>query len=399
MSKRARSAGPNVEIRKSSSHAGEYAGVSSISGEIIVDTALAGRWKATLINRTKCGSQFHAACDAESSELQEVGVKFCDSRGRCRLSALSSCSAASSGDFVYIDSFSLNEEHRQDGATAIGADAVRQLLKIKQFKSVSLAVYIPEGRGAQGSAERDARQFLRAGFQQANELVENSNCAFLYCTQADLAMPMKSHDEAIEIPFGQKAKGAAAPAGLDKELFELLCCEGMSNVGVRGKIQRLVQRGASVSGSHSLHGCVANFDTHGEYVELLASLEPGCINSLDQTNVTPLMIAANLTPGTASKDRPASSASVTKLLELGADKELVNTQGLTAYGCFRTARRDISDFKGSFGLPADSPAHAAALDIIDAMLRPSQPTQKDLAALEPAMGGGVGAFLGDSADY
>ena len=75
----------------------------------------------------------------------QVSVRFCDAHGRPRLDALRQTPAAATGGFLYISSVMVKPEHRVDGDTSIGAEAVFQLLTVEPSVAGqwTLAVYIP----------------------------------------------------------------------------------------------------------------------------------------------------------------------------------------------------------------------------------------------------------------
>lgn len=56
-----------------------------------------GTFKATLVDRDEAGLDFHAVCDAESGELQEMGCVLFSSSGKCRHAALKNDASAKLG--------------------------------------------------------------------------------------------------------------------------------------------------------------------------------------------------------------------------------------------------------------------------------------------------------------
>ena len=89
------------------------------------DTVNAGYINAERIDRDQMNDDrdnFHMVCDAESADLQAVGVQFCDRRGSLRLEV--NDPAADRGGFLHISSFSVPTEYRQNGATDVAAEAL-----------------------------------------------------------------------------------------------------------------------------------------------------------------------------------------------------------------------------------------------------------------------------------
>lgn len=115
-------------------------------------------------------------------------------------------------------------------------------------------------------------------------------------------------------------------------------------------------------------------------------LEPLAINSRDESNNTPLMVAAASAPMSGSMHQAPDIVRIEKLVALGADRDLRDPRGRTAYGVLRGACSGLRDFYTTFGLTGQSDGAAeAALDRAEAMLMPpGGPTEADLATMPPA---------------
>jgi len=91
----------------------------TICVEILHGDMPVGHLNARVIDRSfrPCWN-FYEVCDAESAELEEVGVTFCNGDGTLRYKDLDGLSvtedsAASTGGFPHIEQVSLDVEHRR----------------------------------------------------------------------------------------------------------------------------------------------------------------------------------------------------------------------------------------------------------------------------------------------
>ena len=135
---------------------GEYECTRSFDGEILVGGQKAGSFSAHLIDRDRAGSMFHSACDAESGELQEIGCVLFSSSGAPRHPVLKSDDSVARGGFMYIDRFKVDAKHRVDGATDVGAAALRALLSCPELSGRwTVASYIADSTANQSAEERD----------------------------------------------------------------------------------------------------------------------------------------------------------------------------------------------------------------------------------------------------
>ena len=116
-------------------------------------------------------------------------------------------------------------------------------------------------------------------------------------------------------------------------------------------------------------------------------LEPEAINGRDESNNTPLMVAAASVPMASSLNQAPDIARIEKLVALGADRDLRDPRGRTAYGVLRGACSGLRDFYATFRLQAEQSdgeaEREAALDRAEAMLMPpGGPTESDLATMQ-----------------
>lgn len=372
---------------------GDYECTRSFSGVILVNGQKAGSFSANLIDREAAGPIFHSACDAESGELQEMGCALFSSSGKPRYPALKNDASARHGGFLYIASFNLDAQHREGGATDIGAAAIRALLTSAEIDSRwSVASYIADsgacltdaeaaeerermmanvhGRFADAPEEKasrkakvnermakDARQFLRAGFQE----MEYKEGGWLYCTKHMMQTPPTSHEAAVSMPLRLTASAGGAggsttssstgqilTAADEKLLMQLRSTSGSTPiVSMLSQIDSLVAKGADLTRAGALQFCAAN----GDKDLLQPLLSRGAqINAPDQLGNTALMIAASRIPGQLSMhNRTQDSTFVSTLIALGADKNVVDRDGVSAFGHYLKAIRNSNDFSATFG--------------------------------------------------
>ena len=375
-------------------HQGDYECTRAFSGDILVGSQKAGSFSAHLIDRKRCkaGNMFHTVCDAESGELQEFGCALFSSNGAPRYPALKSDASVARGGFIYIDTFELNAEHRMDGATDVGAAAIRALLSCPQISGRwTVASYIADSRAvlsaAQVAAEhkrdfimaraqfdsepaetveekscriaginermaKDARQFLRAGFAE----MAYKTGGWLYMTARMMQSPPMTHSQALAVPLRltSAAGAASASAGLvglseaDGRLLQKLRGDGVATTAdVLTTVDRFVAQGADLTRAGVLQFCVAN----GKKELLEPMLTRGAqISGKDgRSGATALMVAAGCTLAQISRyNRQHDSTMVSTLIALGADKNVVDDDGCSALGYYFRAIRDMNDFSQTF---------------------------------------------------
>jgi hypothetical protein len=243
----------------------ESYGYTEVEAKIWVDGKLAGSAELTLVPRPRRGRIFHEACDAISSELQTVSVAFCDARGRPRLKCIQQVATDHNNGFLYLNKLELDADYQD--STSTGAQAIRSLLcDTLLHNRWSLVVYIADskvhfndddrckakefmkGHGRDQAdtyedenpvlkdwsahrldelAQKDMRQFLRAGFQQAAELAHDySDIHFVFAVPSFLEgrSVMMSHTEALALPMAIRpaAKPDESLQGVNRELLELM---------------------------------------------------------------------------------------------------------------------------------------------------------------------------------
>jgi hypothetical protein len=214
--------------------------VKTFSAEYAVDGTDGGRIGAILIDRDDLDGNFHAVCDEVSQDLQHVACQFCDSDGYCRVQV--GDHAASTGGFLYITSLQLPAADYESGATDVASQVITQFLQHAELGGHwSLAVYIPEcrtlgdrdeeqpireARVKQGCA-KDARAFIRAGFQQAAAL-ENR----FYTTASNFhGFGGMSHEKALTQTITERAPMSASDiaAAQQRSMADMAAAFGYGN--------------------------------------------------------------------------------------------------------------------------------------------------------------------------
>lgn len=102
----------------------EYHGTHEIEAKITVGERDAGEVKMYLVDRSMAGPIFYSACDAVSSEMQEMSVSFFDRYGLPRNKDITGVDSGMGG-VLYISHFELKPEFR---VNQNGAQALRKLL-------------------------------------------------------------------------------------------------------------------------------------------------------------------------------------------------------------------------------------------------------------------------------
>jgi len=365
-------------------HQGDYPCTRTFSGDILVGGQKAGSFSAHLVDRQRAGSLFHEACDAESQELQEFGCLLFSSKGAPRYPALKSDTSVARGGYIYIDTFCLNAEHRVDGATDVGAAAIRALLSLPElagrwtvasYIADSMAVLSAEEKTAEDERQRayfrgapaetvkekssriagvharmakDARQFLRAGFAE----VAHKEGGWLYLTARMMRSPPMTHAEALAVPLRLTSKTTSAGrpelTDADDQLLSALTGKGGATTAtVLAAVDRFVAQGADLTRAGVLQYCAAN--------GMLELLEPmltrgAQINGKDgHTGATALMVAAaTVSAGRSNHSQQHYTTMVSTLIALGADKNVVDNDGLSAFGHYLKGIRNINDFCATF---------------------------------------------------
>ena len=367
---------------------GEYECTRCFDGDILVGGQKAGSFSAHLIDRDRAGSMFHSACDAESGELQEFGCVLFSSSGAPRHPVLKSDDSVARGGFMYIDRLKVDAKHRVDGATDVGAAALRALLSCPELSGRwTVASYIADSTAIQTAEERDedrarqmaaihggaetaeekssrvaginermakdARQFLRAGFV---EIAYNQG-GWLCLTERMVQSPPTSHAKALAMPL-RLTSSASAPSGgeltvTDGQLLEELMRSGIvtaaHHASALATVDRFVALGADLTRAGVLQFCVAN--GHKELLEPMLARGAQISGKDGRSGTTALMIAAEKVPvQTSPTDWRHDSTMVATLIALGADKDVVDNDGVSALGHYFKSIRSTNDFSATFGL-------------------------------------------------
>jgi hypothetical protein len=154
---------------------------------------------------------------------------------------------------------------------------------------------------------------------------------------------------------------------------------------IRTGTKRFVdEAGASLKDSHVAHACAGNHDV--ETLDLLLefapqSERPEILDHLDHSGLTPLIVAAGVSLSSPEK----RYRMLVKLINLGADKNIVDASGETALGSYRERRRSVGDFHNVYHLSVASSETQMGPEFharFESLLRPSGgPTRADDAYL------------------
>jgi hypothetical protein len=156
---------------------------------------------------------------------------------------------------------------------------------------------------------------------------------------------------------------------------------------VRSKVTQSVEQFGYdiIVQSNIIQACASNLEC--SYIEMLMGVLPPdqkvqAINEFDQKGVTPLMLAAGKTVD--ARDKQLQTCRL--LLNLDANKDIVDASGMTALGRFRDSTRTNNDFINCL-MPAFAEEEQDATedhnDQMEVLLTPSNgPTEEDDAILE-----------------
>jgi hypothetical protein len=364
-----------------------------------------GSIHAILVNRQAIPKRgFYEAFDSHSSDMQWIGCAVMENRlGRTGLESLA-------GDddtecyFMYIEKFHIDDEHKQNGSSDVGARALRLFLHHPFIKGentiygdwwkVSSAAYaldpmeamtLPQRTQfqAQQDAQRaaqyplnptretvmqqnemaryfadleraDANQFLRNGFFQDPALVHSggdSNARILVTSWGHMSQPLKTHEQALSVTFrplppqitGNDARILdAVKNGCSGVLFSERDVDENQLQNLVHEISSYRSAGGSILRSNALHAAVANNSL--KIVTWLLEQEPAAMDSMDSTTQsTPLMVAAATAAGRFSIRGIPDSLVMDKLLASGANKGLLDQKGMTAFGRFKRSTSGYND--------------------------------------------------------
>jgi hypothetical protein len=150
---------------------------------------------------------------------------------------------------------------------------------------------------------------------------------------------------------------------------------------VRSETSRFRGDGATLKDSNVVHACACYQNV--EYLDLLLESAPASerleiVNYLDDNGDTPLMVAAGSGVGSAETRYRV----LEKLIDLGADKNIVDASGETALGSYRGQRQRKNDFLNTFRLTSQIAEDATFDQRLELLLQPSGgPTSADDAYL------------------
>ena len=326
------------------------------------------------VKRGAGAPHFHEACDAHSSDLQEVGVTLFDGRGNPRAQLAKTYVDDAEGDFLYIRDLRLGGVDEDLAPRAIKALllAVRGWALAAFFVSAPLeeSDSVPRTREWAG---KEATAAEKAAVAAANARLEKLRGTYrLHTLRAGLSQVAKgsiyiatrahakraplTRAEALTVPE-REAKVRALSAA-DNALFEhvlKILSRGNLDLGAEelARVRELIAAGASVASANVLHACAAK-GAIPAFTRLLSLLPAGgalqTVNVGDFSGTTPLMLAASRARGMVSIHNPRVSVEFCALLlSLGADKNAVNDEGLTAFGALMQASRRYRDFAETFG--------------------------------------------------
>ncbi|EJK72416.1 hypothetical protein THAOC_06057 [Thalassiosira oceanica] len=245
---------------------GEYS-YHSIHVEVTVDgDKTAGQISLILIPRPKWGGHsFHAAADAHSRELQEVGWRVCDSRGRPQLRSIKEADkdgSAKFGGYIHVVEVNITNDAYKKNTNVVG-HALRAALTLPELRNKwTLATAMADARlfmskddanrkrevarklDWQDSGEDivalmeekqrleirfkecgalDARAFMRVGYRQIPEVVgsDRHQPAWLFALPSFLDGPLLSHDDVMEMKLIELDL-PQEPINADKILFDIV---------------------------------------------------------------------------------------------------------------------------------------------------------------------------------
>lgn len=356
-----------------------------------------GHIAAVLVNRQaipeKC---FYQAFDEHSAEMQWVGCTLMENRyGRTSLLSLADTDS-DEFDFMYISVFHVDADYKQNGNSDVGAEALYQFLRHPEvnpqvddaWSQVCNVAYVLDateamtptelheyqyrekrtgtldgtpltgvGLGSTKEAERmdtlermDANQFLRNGFFQDAAIAKGKNRKILVASLYNkYREPLKSHAQVSGIQFASCLPEPSAQEAAIQEATVRACSnlqfhsdqQQIHVADLRRNLNSFQSRGGSLTRSHCLHSAVANNCL--QVVQMILELEPATINGIDTDNLTPLMIAAQSAAGRTNQSGLDDTSVIEYLLQRGADKNLTDPLGMTAYGHYKKASKEFTE--------------------------------------------------------
>lgn len=433
----ASAAGVSIRLKHSLDEDGEYNAFTNLKVDILKNQTKIGSIEATVIDRQRIpDGYFLSACDGHSSELQYMGCTVYEPRyGRTKLKSLAEYDDPEF-DVMCIHTFHVEDEYKKTNSD-IATTALHQLLHHPFIKGnllygcwkVSSVVYELDPLEAMSNQERttfvekrnanrmvnppeetdetrrakemekqkmdslarqDAIPFLRNGFFQDPAIARQGNERFVVASHGNWTRPLLSETQAAGIQFYVPQPKPPAPMGKDAEILKLVMkVAGESRFSeaptspakiaqLRNDIGNLVHAGGSVSRSHAIHAACANNDK--AVLDCLLELDPTIINSLDQENMTPLMIAAMSAAGRSTINGIPETRAIDILLAAGADKGKEDSFGMTAYGHFKSKTAGFDEMMNAMTGQSctTNQSHASHLAVERKLLPPLGPTTSDM---------------------
>lgn len=298
------------------SYSSHSSAVMTFDAKIRFGAAMVGKAHLVLVDRSVArGSRFHMICDEHSGDLEAVAAFLCDKSGKADHRSSIHRYDCPTGGFLYIENFSLHEQHRRlEGGdyTCVGAEALREILNHPKLRgSCSLAVYVPDSAEHMTKAEKksrgkhvlpekethemqrkniamvkrccklDARQFLRAGFRQVTPpSLHHNDYYHLFAVPSFVSKgkSIASHDEAVALAIVDAPEMPLPPTGTDFEILQCTQMQMMSGISSMmvgqasqsdlhcfdHEIRQLVAKGGAIERSNAIHECAK----HGKVAEM-----------------------------------------------------------------------------------------------------------------------------------
>jgi len=214
---------------------------------------------------------------------------------------------------------------------------------------------------------------VRAGFAE----IAHGDGGGFYMTKGMMQHAPMTHEAALAVPLRMTTprRGGVVLTDADAKLLRrLLPSDGqtLGSAAVLAAVDEMVAEGADIVRAGVLQWCAARGCRH--LIQPLLS-RGAQINAKDQLDLTPLMIAASRGGREGSDDRIAM---VSALIAFGADKNIVDDDGISALGHYFSSLRRANDFNATFDLEKQ------VLDpVLRTMLAPARgPTIADLTCVD-----------------
>jgi len=348
---------------------------TDVEAKINYDGQSIGLITATLVNRQAIAeSNFHLSFDEHSGDMEWIGSCLLENKhGRTRLQSLCQYDATEF-DFLYITSFNIEGAHSRnsDITTAALYHFLRDPKYIKgklDYGCVmcTIAAFVaPLEEDEFNFARHLVDPFLRNGFFQDPALIredpDNAKILVASCNHWENPIP-KSQLDISSISLISSI--ARTPSGKDNEILEAVeqVCNSHPHhnnitaimagnatykpasddttteqlASLKSTLTHKIQEGGSLAGSKALHAACQH--NKPKIVKLLLDSFPEqthlLLNSKDLQGNTSLVVAAKNACGRLSINGIDDTQAIDQLLGYGADKSIVDSAGMTAYGHFR----------------------------------------------------------------